>query len=113
MTAQEITVGPVPALAMRVTFVGELGWEAATRPASTARPLWETLWAEGEPDGMVAAGYRAIDSMRVEKSYRVWASDLTAETTPDEAGLGLLRARLTSPAGSRGARRCWPPASRG
>ena len=100
MTAQEITVGPVPALAMRVTFVGELGWElyASSEYGTT---LWETLWAEGEPDGMIAAGYRAIDSMRVEKSYRVWASDLTAETTPDEAGLAFC-VRIDKPGGFEG-----------
>ncbi|HEY2272560.1 MAG TPA: glycine cleavage T C-terminal barrel domain-containing protein, partial [Jatrophihabitantaceae bacterium] len=51
--------------------------------------LWEVLWAAGQDDGLVAAGYRAIDSLRVEKGYRVWGSDLTAETTPYEAGLGF------------------------
>jgi 4-methylaminobutanoate oxidase (formaldehyde-forming) len=50
---------------------------------------------------MIAAGYRAIDSMRVEKSYRVWASDLTAETTPDEAGLAFC-VRIDKPGGFEG-----------
>ena len=88
MTAQELTVGDVPARALRVTFVGELGWEIYASTASTARRCGRRSWAAGADDGLVAAGYRAIDSMRVEKGYRVWGSDLTAETTPYEAGWG-------------------------
>ena len=51
--------------------------------------LWDTLWAAGEPHGMIAAGYRAIDALRLEKGYRVWSSDITPEETPYEAGLGF------------------------
>ncbi|MDT4940406.1 MAG: hypothetical protein QOJ34_495 [Pseudonocardiales bacterium] len=88
MTAQDLTVGHVPARALRVTFVGELGWElyASSEYGAT---LWQTLWEAGGAHGMVAAGYRAIESMRLEKGYRVWSSDLTAETSPLEAGLGF------------------------
>jgi 4-methylaminobutanoate oxidase (formaldehyde-forming) len=100
MTAQELTVGSVPVLALRVTFVGELGWELYTSSEYGAA-LWETLWAEGQEDGLTSAGYGAIDSMRIEKGYRVWGSDLTAETTPYEAGLGFC-VRLDKPGGFTG-----------
>ncbi len=100
MTAQDLTVGDVPARALRVTFVGELGWEIYASSEYGAA-LWDTLWAAGRDDGMVAGGYRAIDSMRVEKGYRVWASDLTAETTPHEAGLGFC-VKIDKPGGFEG-----------
>ena len=48
-----------------------------------------TLWEAGEPHGLVAGGYRAIDSLRLEKGYRVWAADITPDETPHEAGLGF------------------------
>ena len=51
--------------------------------------LWDTLWEAGRPLGLVAGGYRAIDSLRLEKGYRVWSSDITPEETPYEAGLGF------------------------
>lgn len=88
MRAQRITVGHVPVLALRVTFVGELGWELYA-PAEYTLTLWDTLIAAGTPLGLRPAGYRAIESMRLEKGYRVWGSDITAETTPDEAGLAF------------------------
>jgi 4-methylaminobutanoate oxidase (formaldehyde-forming) len=88
LTAQELTVGAVPARAQRVTFVGELGWEVYASSEYGAT-LWETLWDAGRAVGLVAGGYRAIESMRLEKGYRVWGSDLTGETTPYEAGLGF------------------------
>jgi glycine cleavage system aminomethyltransferase T/glycine/D-amino acid oxidase-like deaminating enzyme len=100
LTARELTVGGVPARALRVTFVGELGYELYAS-SEYAAGLWETLWAAGEPDGLVAAGYQAIDSMRVEKGYRVWGSDLTSETTPYEAGLGFC-VKLDKPGGFEG-----------
>ncbi len=93
LSATRLTVGPVPVLAQRVTFVGELGWELYT-PTEYALTLWDTLCAAGQPFGLRPAGYRAIDAMRLEKGYRVWGSDITAETTPDEAGLGFA-VRLT------------------
>jgi glycine cleavage system aminomethyltransferase T len=71
-----------------VTFVGELGWELYC-PAEYGAGLWRALWEAGEPHGMVAGGYRAIDSMRLEKGYRVWAADITPDDTPFEAGLGF------------------------
>jgi glycine cleavage system aminomethyltransferase T len=88
MTARELTVGDVPARALRVTYVGELGWELYC-PAEHGMALWGALWEAGEPYGMVAGGYRAIDSLRVEKGYRVWGADITPDETPHEAGLGF------------------------
>jgi 4-methylaminobutanoate oxidase (formaldehyde-forming) len=88
MTSRETTLQDVPVRMSRLTFVGELGWEIYA-PAEYGARLWDLLWAAGRPAGMVAAGYRAIDSLRLEKGYRVWAGDVTPETTPDEAGLSF------------------------
>jgi len=88
MTARELCVGRVPALAVRVTYVGELGWEFYA-PAECGLELWDTLWDAGQPHGLVAAGYRAIDSLRLEKGYRYWSADITPDDTPYEAGLGF------------------------
>jgi len=88
LTAREITVGDVPALALRVTYVGELGWELYP-PTEFGAVLWDTLWGAGRPFGLIAGGYRAIDALRLEKGYRVWSSDITPDETPFEAGLGF------------------------
>ena len=88
MTAQEIAVGDVPCLAVRVTYVGELGWELYP-PSEFGAALWDTLWEAGRDHGLVACGYKAIDALRLEKGYRAWASDITPDTTPDEAGLSF------------------------
>jgi 4-methylaminobutanoate oxidase (formaldehyde-forming) len=100
MTSQELTVGDVPVRALRVTFVGELGWElyASSEYGAT---LWETVWHVGRALGMVSGGYRAIESMRLEKGYRVWGSDITSETTPYDAGLGFC-VKLDKPGGFAG-----------
>jgi 4-methylaminobutanoate oxidase (formaldehyde-forming) len=88
MTARELDVGRIPCLALRVTYVGELGWELYC-PSELGLALWDTLWAAGGAHGLVAGGYRAIDSLRLEKGYRVWGADITPEDTPYEAGLGF------------------------
>jgi heterotetrameric sarcosine oxidase gamma subunit len=88
LTAREMTVGSVPLLALRVTYVGELGWELYA-PTEYGRALWATLSEAGREHGLVAAGYRAIDALRLEKGYRVWSSDITPDETPYEAGLGF------------------------
>jgi 4-methylaminobutanoate oxidase (formaldehyde-forming) len=86
LRAREINVGSSPVLAQRITFVGELGWELYP-PVEFAARLWDELWEAGRAHGLRAGGYRAIDSLRLEKGYRVWGSDITPDVTPDEAGL--------------------------
>ncbi|MFI4984557.1 MAG: FAD-dependent oxidoreductase [Solirubrobacterales bacterium] len=88
MSMRELAVGDVPVRALRVTFVGELGWELYC-PTEYGAGLWRTLWHAGREHGLVAGGYRAIDSLRLEKGYRVWAADITPEETPYEGGLGF------------------------
>ncbi len=88
MRMRELTVGDVPVRALRVTFVGELGWELYC-PTEYGAGLWRTLWQAGREHGLVAGGYRAIDSLRLEKGYRVWAADITPDENPYEAGLGF------------------------
>lgn len=88
MTAKQITIGNIPALALRVTYVGELGWEFYA-PSEYGEQLWDTLWNAGKPHGVVAGGYKAIESMRLEKGYRYWSADITPDYTPYEAGLGF------------------------
>ena len=88
MTLRETTVGNVPVRALRVTYVGELGWELYC-PSEYGMGLWRALWEAGEPHGLVAGGYRAIDSLRLEKGYRVWGADITPDETPYEGGVGF------------------------
>jgi 4-methylaminobutanoate oxidase (formaldehyde-forming) len=88
MSARELAVASVPCLALRVTYVGELGWELYC-PAEFGLALWDAIWEAGRAHGLVAGGYRAIDSLRLEKGYRVWGADVTPEDTPYEAGLGF------------------------
>jgi glycine cleavage system aminomethyltransferase T len=88
MSMREIVVGDVPVRALRVTFVGEYGWELYC-PAEYGAALWRSLWESGAPHGLVAGGYRAIDSLRLEKGYRVWGADITPDQTPHEAGLSF------------------------
>jgi glycine cleavage system T protein len=88
LTAGMLTLGSLVVLALRVTYVGELGWELYI-PSEYGRALWRTLWEAGRPHGLVAGGYRAIDALRLEKGYRVWSSDITPEETPYDAGLGF------------------------
>ena len=88
MRARELAVGRVPCLALRVTYVGELGWELYC-PSEFGVALWDTVWDAGQAHGLVAGGYKAIDSLRLEKGYRVWGADITPEDTPFEAGLGF------------------------
>jgi glycine cleavage system aminomethyltransferase T/glycine/D-amino acid oxidase-like deaminating enzyme len=100
MSVREITVGDVPVRALRVTYVGELGWELYC-PTEYGLTLWRTLWEEGQPHGLVAGGYRAIDSLRLEKGYRVWGADITPDETPYEGGLGFC-VKMDKPGGFLG-----------
>jgi 4-methylaminobutanoate oxidase (formaldehyde-forming) len=88
MTLRETTVAGAPVRALRVTYVGELGWELYT-PSEYGLGLWRAIWEAGAPHGIVAGGYRAIDSLRLEKGYRVWGSDITPDVTPYEGGVGF------------------------
>ena len=85
-TAQEITVGSVPTLALRVSYAGELGWEIYTS-SEYGLALWDTLWEAGRAYGVIAAGGGAFDSLRLEKGYRLWGADIHSEYNPLEAGL--------------------------
>jgi len=85
MSCQEIHVAGVPVRALRVTYVGELGWEMYVAPDHAAR-VWDALWETGRPFGMRPLGYRAVDSLRLEKGYRYWSADITPEYTPLESG---------------------------
>ncbi|GAA2556616.1 FAD-dependent oxidoreductase [Winogradskya consettensis] len=86
--AREGHLGDVPVTMLRVSYVGELGWEVYTR-ADLGRRLWDTLWAAGAAHGVIAAGRAAFTSLRLEKGYRAWGVDMTAEHDPYEAGLGF------------------------
>ncbi len=83
-----ITVGSAPVLAIRVTYVGELGYELYT-PPEYALHLYETLWKAGEDLGVRNAGYRAIDSLRLEKGYCYWSAEVSPDYTPYDAGIGF------------------------
>src|SRR5712691_8433069 len=80
MHSRELAIGRIPCLALRMTYVGELGFELYC-PVEFGLALWDTLWEAGQEHGLVAGGYKAIDSLRLEKGYRVWGADITPEDT--------------------------------
>jgi glycine cleavage system aminomethyltransferase T/glycine/D-amino acid oxidase-like deaminating enzyme len=86
--ARDTYLGQVPARMLRLSYVGELGWEIYT-PSDMGLKLWDTLWAAGQAHGIVAAGRSAFSSLRLEKGYRSWGTDMTTEHDPFEAGLGF------------------------
>jgi dimethylglycine oxidase len=88
LTARSVTVGTVPAYAIRISYVGELGWELYT-PTEYGLRLWDTLWRAGQSLGIAALGGGAFDSLRLEKGYRLWGADIHSEYNPYEAGLGF------------------------
>ena len=88
LAAREVRVGFAPVLALRVTYAGELGWELHV-PTEYALHLYEALWDAGQDLGVANAGYRALDSLRLEKGYRYWSSELSPDTNPYEVGLGF------------------------
>ena len=87
MSARELHIGYVPVRALRISYVGELGWEIYA-PTEFGAALWDTLWAAGEAVGAVACGGGAYDSLRLEKGYRLWGQDIDEEHNAYEAGLG-------------------------
>jgi 4-methylaminobutanoate oxidase (formaldehyde-forming) len=85
-TARRISVASCPVLALRVTYVGELGWELHM-PTDVAVTVYDALMAAGAGLGLRNAGYRAIETLRLEKGYRAWGADIGPDHTPVEAGL--------------------------
>jgi 4-methylaminobutanoate oxidase (formaldehyde-forming) len=88
LRAKELRIGYAPVLALRVSYVGELGWELHV-PMDYAQHLYETLRAAGDRLAIADAGYRAIASLRLEKGYLYWGADISPDETPFEAGLGF------------------------
>ncbi len=87
-SAREIRIAGASVTALRITYVGELGWELHT-PVASARDVYRAVMAAGKAYGAAPCGYRAIESLRLEKGYRAWSSDLTPDHTPLQAGLGF------------------------
>jgi 4-methylaminobutanoate oxidase (formaldehyde-forming) len=111
--ARTIRIGDVEVLGQRITYVGELGFELYV-PPDRAVEVWDRLLESGEAHGIEPGGYRVLDSLRLEKGYRYFGTDLTAGDTPYEAGLGFCVAlgkgefngrRALAEAGDRPARR--------
>ncbi|RWE66618.1 FAD-dependent oxidoreductase [Mesorhizobium sp.] len=84
---REISIAGHTVRALRVTYVGELGWELHVPIAATGE-IFDALMRAGEKHGIRPVGYRALESLRLEKGYRAWGSDITPNDTPQEAGLG-------------------------
>ena len=96
-TWREVMIAGAPVRALRVTYVGELGWELHL-PVEHAVAVYEALMAAGTPHGIANAGYRAIESLRLEKGYRAWGADIGPDHTPLEAGLGwAVKMRQNTP----------------
>ncbi len=85
---REVRIAGCPVMALRVTYVGELGWELHV-PADFALTLFDALMAEGREFGLAPAGYRAIESLRLEKGYRAWGADIGPDHSPLVAGLAF------------------------
>jgi dimethylglycine dehydrogenase len=86
LTAREIEVADIPVRALRINYVGELGWELHV-PMAQALDLYDAVWAAGEGAGIADFGLYAMNSLRLEKAYAGWGAELTNEVTPVEAGL--------------------------
>ncbi len=88
MSARAIEIAGAAVGAQRVTYVGELGWELYVENEHAAA-VWDALRGAGRPLGLEPVGYKAVDSLRLEKGYRYWSTDLTPAENPYEAGLGF------------------------
>lgn len=86
--ARDIVIGAAPVLAARIGYVGELGFELHI-PNEYAAHVYDTLWEAGQGSGIANVGYRAIESLRMEKGYVYWSGDISPDYTPIEAGLGF------------------------
>ncbi len=87
-TAQEINVAYARPLAIRMSFVGELGWELYI-PAEFSNNVFDALMTEGQQYNLKLVGLHALDSLRLEKGYKHWGADITPDQTPLESGLGF------------------------
>ncbi len=88
MTAKSVDIDGISVLAQRVTFVGELGWEFYV-PAEKAVFVWDRLWEAGRKYNVAPCGYKAIDSLRLEKGFAAFGSDITPMENPYESRLGF------------------------
>ncbi len=96
-TCRTIAIAGAPVLALRITYVGELGWELHI-PVEFAATVYERLMQAGKPHGIANAGYRAIESLRLEKAYRAWGADIGPDHSPLMAGLGwAVKLRKNTP----------------
>jgi heterotetrameric sarcosine oxidase gamma subunit len=87
-TCREVRIGYQTLLALRLTYVGELGWELYI-PTSFAQPVYDALIEAGAAHGLRHCGYHTLNSLRIEKAYRDWSHDIGPSDTPLEAGLGF------------------------
>ena len=87
-SVRRLSVAGAPVTALRITYVGELGWELHV-PVEFAATVYDALTAAGRPLGLADAGYRAIESLRLEKGYRAWGADIGPDHSPLVAGLGF------------------------
>src|SRR6185503_3531915 len=87
-TSQLISIGQFMARAVRITYVGELGWELHV-PISQAHSVYSEIVTAGDECGLINAGHYAINSLRLEKAYRAWGADISPDDTALEAGLGF------------------------
>lgn len=93
-TAQEVLIGSVPASLLRISYVGELGWEIHV-PTEHGLRLWDELWGHGQDLGLIAAGIGVYGTTgRLEKGYRLMGAELTSEYTPVEADLALPKVKV-------------------
>lgn len=88
LVVRKLTVNHVEVLAVRISYVGELGWELYC-PADHGARFWDIVWEAGQEHGALAAGTTAQDSLRLEKGYRLWGADIHTEYNPLQAGLGF------------------------
>jgi len=85
-TAKWIEIGTARVYALRISYVGELGWELHI-PYDQSLAVWDALWEAGQAFDMISAGLGCMDTLRVEKSYRLWGGDIHTEYNLHEAGL--------------------------
>jgi sarcosine dehydrogenase len=102
-TARELVISGAPVLALRITYVGELGYELHV-PVDFAASLYDSIRQAGAPHGLRLAGYRAIETLRLEKGYRAWGAEIGPDHSPLVAGLApFVKLKTTLPFRGRAA----------